>query len=183
VTIALSGKNADTALLSAKIKSDSLYNVEAVAFRDSGVLIAVNNPDKSGTETYFDKKYKLNGYDNINMVYIFLYDSSKPLQSESLENAIMAKGKKMGRFQDEWAARYIDTLDGSCRPLKKFLQASIKNPASYKNELTNYQPESIYKMRVSCKYIYTDSAGEKVINNISALVDTGGKVSALEKNQ
>ncbi|HVM86790.1 MAG TPA: hypothetical protein VMT76_01290 [Puia sp.] len=181
--IAFSGKNADTSLLLAKIKSDSLYQVEKVMFRDSAVLIAVNNPDKSGTEIYFDKKYKLNGYDNINMVYIFQYDSLKPLQSVSLEEAIMAKGKKMGRFQEQWENRFIDTTDGSCRPLKKFIQLSIKNPLSFKNELTTYQPESIYKMHVLCKYIYTDSSGAKIINNISALVDTSGNVSAVEKIQ
>jgi hypothetical protein len=182
ITVALSGLVADTATLAAKIKSDSLYDVKQVLFKDSGVLIAVSNPDKSGTEAYFDKKYKLNGYDNINMVYIFQYDPSKPLETLSLEDASMAKGKKMGKFQEEWVARFIDTTDGSCKPLKKFLQSTIKSPDSYKNEITNYQPESIYKMRVVCKYTFNDSLGTKIINSISALVDTGGKVISAEKN-
>ncbi len=172
---------ADTASLSAKLKSDSLYDVKEVLFKDSGVLIAVNNPDKSGTEAYFDKKYKLNGFANINMVYIFQYDPAKPLASASLEDAAMAKGKKMGRFQEEWVAKFIDTTDGSCTPLKKYLQSSIKSPDSYKNEMTTYQPESIYKMRVLCKYTFTDSIGAKVISSASALVDTSGKVVSVDK--
>ena len=179
--IALTGQIADTSSLARKIRSDSLYDVKEIIFKDSGVLISVSNPDKSGTETYFDKKYKLNVYDNLNMVYIFQYDSAKPLHSLSLDDAIMAKGKRMGRFQDEWVARFIDTTDNSCRPLKKYLQASLRNPYSYKNELTNYQPESIYKMRVICKYVYTDSAGQKIISNISSVVDTGGMVMSVEK--
>jgi hypothetical protein len=180
-SITLSGQLADTAMISGKIRSDSLYDVKEVLFKDSGVLISVGNPDKSGTEAYFDKKYKLNGYDNINMVYIFQYDSSKPLKFLSFEDAAMAKGKKMGRFQDEWVARFIDTADGSCRPLKKWLQSSMKDPFSYRNQLTSYQPASIFKMLVINKYTFVDSAGEKVVRNISALVDTGGKVISVEK--
>ncbi len=65
--------------------------MKEVVYKDSAVLISVTNPDKSGTEAYFDKKYKLNGYDNINMVGIYQYNSAKPLQSASLEDAIMAK--------------------------------------------------------------------------------------------
>ncbi|MBS1947089.1 MAG: hypothetical protein JST47_04935 [Bacteroidetes bacterium] len=169
--------------MKSKIKSDSLYNVEQVAFRDSGVLIAVSNPDKSGMETYFEKKYKLNNYDNINMVYIFQYDPNKSLQSASLEDAIMARGKKMGRFQEQWTARFIDTTDGSCKPLKRYIQLSLKNPMSFKNEITTYQPESIYKMRVLCKYLYTDSSGSRKLGNISALIDTAGQIHSTEKMQ
>ncbi|HLK29072.1 MAG TPA: hypothetical protein VKT28_10885 [Puia sp.] len=183
VVVVLSGQVADTSSLAAKIKSDSLYDVKEVLFKDSGVLISVSNPDKSGTEAYFDKKYKLNNFDNINMVYIFQYDASKPLQTLSFEDAAMAKGKRMGRFQEEWVARFIDTTDGSCKPLKQYVQSSIKNPGSYKNEMTSYQPENIYKMRVVCKYTFADSAGTKTINNISAIVDTAGKVVSVEKNQ
>ena len=170
-------------MLSAKIKSDSLYEVKEVVFKDSGILISVNKPDKSGTEAYFDKKYKLNGYDNVNMVYVYQYDQAKPLQSASLEDAMMAKGKKMGRFQDEWTAKFIDTTDGSCKPLKKYLQSMMKRPESYKNELTNYQPESIYKMRVVCKYMLIDSLGAKAVNDITAVIDTAGNVISTEKNQ
>ena len=154
-----------------------------MVYKDSAVLISVTNPDKSGTEAYFDKKYKLNVYDNINMVGIYQYDSAKPLQSASLEDAMMAKGKKLGRFQEEWSARFIDTTDGSCKPLKKYLQASLKNPASFKNEVTSYQPESIYKMRVVCKYRSIDSFGGKAINDITSVIDTSGHVISVEKSQ
>ena len=156
--------------------------MKQVLFKDSAVLIAVSNPDKSGTETYFDKKYKLNGFDNINMVYIFQYDSAKPLQSLSLEDAPMAKGKKMGRFEELWVAKFIDTTDNSCKPLKKYLQASIRNPESYKTEMTSYQPESISKMRVVSKYSLKDSVGTKTINSISAVIDSSGNVISVEKN-
>jgi len=182
VSIALSGIVADTSALSAQLKADSLYDVKQVLFKDSAVLIAVSNPDKSGTETYFDKKYKLNVFDNINMVYIFPYDSTKPLQTASLEDAPMAKGKKMGRFQELWVARFIDTTDNSCKPLKKYLQDSLKNEGSYKTEMTNYQPESISKMRVVSKYSLKDSLGTKTINSISAVVDSSGNVVSVEKN-
>ena len=180
---ALSGKLADTIALSKNIKSDSLYEVREVVYRDSAILISVMNPDKSGTEAYFDKKYKLNTFDNINMVCIYKYDSVKPVQSLSLEDAIMAKGKKLGRFEEEWVAKFIDTADGSCKPLKKYLQSSLKNPDSFKSEETSYQPESIYKMRVVCKYRSIDSSGAKAINNITSVIDTSGKVISVEKNQ
>lgn len=181
--VALTGQVADTAKLSKKIKADSLYDVKEVVFKDSAILISVANPDKSGTEAYFDKKYKLNVYDNINMVGIYQYDPKKPLQSASLEDAMMAKGKKLGTFQEQWVAKFIDTSDGSCRPLKKYLQSSLKNPASFKNEETSYQPESIYKMRVVCKYRSTDSLGAKAINNITSVIDTSGNIISVEKNQ
>jgi hypothetical protein len=183
VVIALTGKVADTTALSKNIKADSLYDVKEVIFKDSAVLISVINPDKSGTEAYFDKKYKLNDYDNINMVGIYQYDASKPLQSASIEDAMMAKGKKLGSFQQQWVAKFIDTTDGSCKPLKIYLQSSLKNPASFKNEETSYQPESIYKMRVVCKYRSLDSLGAKAINNISSVIDTAGKILSVEKNQ
>ena len=105
--------------LQLKIKADSLYEVKAVFYKDSGILIAVSNPEKSGTDEYFNKKYDLNSYSNINMVYIFNYDSLKPIKNASLDDAIMATGKKLGRFQQEWTLKYIDTTDKSCRPLKK----------------------------------------------------------------
>ena len=180
---ALTGQLADIIELSKNIKADSLYEVKEVVYRDSAVLISVANPDKSGTEAYFDKKYKLNAFDNINMVFIYKYDSAKPVQSLSLEDAIMAKGKKLGRFQEEWVAKYIDTADGSCRPLKKYLQSSLKNPGSFKNEETSYQPESIYKMRVVYRYRSIDSSGANAINNITSVIDTGGKIISVEKNQ
>ncbi|HXB43813.1 MAG TPA: hypothetical protein VNV85_07140 [Puia sp.] len=183
VVVALTGQVADTALLSKKIKADSLYDVKEVVFKDSAILISVANPDKGGTEAYFDKKYKLNVYDNINMVGIYQYDPKKPLPSASLEDAIMAKGKKLGKFQEEWVAKFIDTTDGSCRPLKKHLQASLKNPTSFKNEETSYQPESIYKMRVVCKYRSTDSLGAKTINSIISIIDTSGNIISVEKIQ
>ena len=183
VVPALTGQVADTVTLTKNIKSDSLYEVKEVVYRDSAILISVANPDKSGTEAYFDKKYKLNAFDNINMVCIYKYDSAKPVQSLSLEDAIMAKGKKLGRFQEEWVAKYIDTADGSCKPLKKYLQSSLKNPDSFKSDETSYQPESIYKMRVMCKYRSTDSLGAKVISNITSVIDTSGKIISVEKNQ
>jgi hypothetical protein len=181
--VLLTGQVADIAAISKNIKADSLYDVKEVVYKDSAMLISVANPDKNGTEAYFDKKYKLNGYDNINMVGVYKYDSAKPLQSASLEDAIMAKGKKLGRFQEEWVAKFIDTTDGSCRPLKKHIQSSLKNPASFKNEETSYQPESIYKMRVLCKYRSIDSLGAKSISSITSVIDTSGHIIALEKNQ
>jgi len=183
VVVALTGQVADTATLSKNIKADSLYDVKEVIYKDSAVLISVTNPDKSGTEAYFDKKYKLNGYDNINMVGIYQYNPAKPLQSASLEDAMMAKGKKLGNFQEQWVAKFIDTTDGSCKPLKKYLQASLKNPDSFKNEETSYQPENVYKMRVVCKYISLDSLGAKAINNVTSVIDTAGKIISVEKNQ
>ena len=179
--LALSGEVADFNTLSKKIKTDSLYDVREVFFRDSAVLIAVANPDKTSMEAYFDKKYRLNHFDNINLVCIYQYDSLKPLSKMHLEDAIMAKGKRLGRFQDEWVSRFMDTTDGSCAPLKQYLKASIKNAASFKNELTSYQPENIYKMRVICKYSFRDTTWQKSVNDITALIDTGGKVVSLEK--
>jgi hypothetical protein len=177
------GKIADIQLLENNIKADSLYTVRDVLYKDSGILIALDNPGKSGAENYFDKKFKLNEYANITMVYIYQYDSSKPLQQASFDDAIMAKGKKMGRFQEMWVAKYIDTTDGSCKPLKKYLDSTMKVSESFKTEETNYQPESIHKMRVMSKYRVTDSAGKKTLYDISALVDTGGVVSSVEKTQ
>jgi len=179
----LTAKAADIPSLENTIKADSLYTVKDVLYKDSGILIAVDNPGKSGTENYFDKKYKLNDYSNINMVYVYQYDSAKPLQQATFDDAIMAKGKKMGRFQEMWVTKFIDTTDGSCKPLKKYVQSSIKNPQSFKNEETNYQPESIYKMRVVCKYRFTDSAGTKILNDVTAIVDTAGNVTSVEKTQ
>ena len=107
-------KIANIPLIEKSLKSDSLYEVRDVTYRDSAILIAVDNPEKSGTEAYFDRKYKLNGYDNINMVYVYKYDTAKPIQTVSFDDALMAKGKKLGKFQDQWVTRYIDSLDGSC---------------------------------------------------------------------
>jgi hypothetical protein len=175
-------KNADIDALKAAIKGDSLYVVKDVAYRDSGILIAVNNPDKSGTEIHFDSKYKLNSFDNINMVYIYQYDSLDPLSKVSLDDALMAKGKKMGKFQEEWVAKFIDTTDGSCKPLRAYLQDSMKIPGNVKNEETQYQPESIHHMRVVWKYKIKDSVGAKPIMQITAVVDTAGKIVSTEKN-
>ncbi len=175
-------KIADISSLENNIKTDSLYTVKDVAYRDSGILIALDSPGKSGAENYFDKKFKLNSYGNINMVYIYQYDSTKPLQHASLDDAIMAKGKKMARFEEIWVAKFIDTTDGSCKPLQKYLQSTMKNSESFKNEETNFQPESIYKMHVECKYKVTDSAGKKTLNDITASIDTAGSVMVIEKN-
>src|SRR5579871_275013 len=164
-------KNADINALTTVIKSDSLYIVKDVLYRDSGILIAVTNPDKSGTEIHFDSKYKLNSFDNINMVYIYQYDSLQPLSKVSLDDALMAKGKKMGRFQDEWVSKFIDTTDGSCKPLRKYLQDSMRISGSVKNEETQYQPESIHHMRVLWKYKIKDSSGTKPLTQITAVVD------------
>src|ERR1035438_259557 len=95
-----SSKNANVVNLINAIKGDSLYDVKEVLYKDSAMIIAVDNPEKSGTEIYFDKKYKLNEYGNINMVYIYKYDSFKPLQTVSFDDALMAKGKKLGKFQE-----------------------------------------------------------------------------------
>ncbi|MES1221796.1 MAG: hypothetical protein ABUT20_40235, partial [Bacteroidota bacterium] len=141
-----------------------------------------DNPDKSGTENYFDSKYRINSFDNINMVYVYQYDSLQPLDKISLDDALMAKGKKMGRFQDEWAAKFIDTTDGSCRPLKKYLLDSMKISGSVQNEQTQYQPESIHKMRVVWKYKIKDTSGIKPVARLTAVIDTGGKVLSAEKN-
>jgi hypothetical protein len=175
-------KIADISSLENTIKADSLYIVKDIAYKDSGILIALDNPGKSGAETYFDKKYKLNDYGNINMVYIYQYDTTKPLNKASFDDALMAKGKKMALFQSEWTAKFIDTTDGSCKPLKKYLQSAMKNPDSFKNEETNFQPASIYKMQVTCKYKTADSLGNKTNNDITALVDTAGLITLVDKN-
>ncbi len=175
------GKIANIPLVEKSLKSDSLYEVRDVTYRDSAILIAVDNPEKSGTEAYFDRKYKLNGYDNINMIYVYKYDTGKPIQTVSFDDALMAKGKKLGKFQDEWVARYIDSLDGSCRPLKKYLQAKLKNPAGFVVEETLYQPENIHKMRVVCKYRSRDSLGVKTVSEVTALVDADGSIILPEK--
>jgi hypothetical protein len=176
-------KAADIPSLENRIKSDSLYTVKDILYKDSGMLIALDNPGKSGAETYFDKKFKLNDYSNINMVYIYQYDTTKLLQQVSLDDAIMAKGKKMARFQEIWVAKFIDTTDGSCKPLKKYLQSTIKNSDIFQTEETSYQPESIHKMRVECKFKVTDSLGKKSDNDITASVDTAGLVTLVEKPQ
>jgi hypothetical protein len=177
------GKMADIPSLENKIKSDSLYIVKDILYKDSGILIALDNPGKSGAETYFDKKFKLNDYSNINMVYIYQYDTTKPLQQASLDDAIMAKGKKMARFQEIWVTQFIDTSDGSCKPLKKYLQSTIKNSDIFQTQETSYQPESIHKMRVECKFKITDSLGKKTDNDITASVDTAGLVTLVDKPQ
>jgi hypothetical protein len=176
-------KIGDISVLENKIKSDSLYTVRDVLYRDSGMLIALDNPGKSGAEFYFDKKYKLNDYGNINMVYIFQYDTSRPLQKASFDDALMAKGKKMARFQSAWTLKFIDTTDGSCKPLKKLLQQSMHIPASFQNEETSFQPASIYKMQVNCKYLSADSLGKKTLNEVTALVDTAGSITLVDKAQ
>jgi hypothetical protein len=169
-------KPANIDSLQTKIKSDSLYEVKEVFYKDSGILISVTNPEKSGTDEYFNKKYNLNGYSNINMVYIYEYDSTKPIKSTSLDDAIMATGKKLGRFQEEWAIKYIDTVDKSCKPLKKYLQTGMHFPESFKNEETVYQPESISRMQVVCKYRIKDSLGKTILKQITAVIDTAGKI-------
>jgi hypothetical protein len=179
----LTEKAADIPSLESRIKSDSLYIVKDILYKDSGILIALDNPGKSGAETYFDKKFKLNDYSNINMVYIYQYDTTKPLQQISLDDAIMAKGKKMARFQEIWVTKFIDTTDGSCKPLKKYLQSTIKNSDIFQTEETSYQPESIHKMRVECKFKVTDSLGKKTDNDITASVDTAGLVTLVDKTQ
>ena len=181
-----SSKIANIHNLESAIKGDSLYEVKDILYRDSAILIAVNNPEKSGTEAYFDKKYKVNGYDNINMIYIYKYDSAKPLQSVYFDDALMAKGKKLGKFQEEWVAKFIDSLDGSCRPLKNFLKAKLNAPASFKNQETVYQPASIHRMQVVCKFRALDSSGAKILNQVTALIDSDGtivSVDLLDKSQ
>jgi hypothetical protein len=181
-----SSKVANIHNLQLAIKGDSLYEVKDVNFRDSAILIAVDNPEKSGTEAYFDKKYKLNGYENINMVYIYKFDSGLSLQTVSFDDALMAKGKKLGKFQDEWVARFIDSVDGSCRPLKNFLKSKLNTPASFKNQETIYQPESIHRMQVVCKYRSIDSSGTKILNQVTAIIDSNGtiiSVDSLDKSQ
>jgi oligogalacturonate-specific porin protein KdgM len=177
------GKIADIPSLENRIKSDSLYIVKDILYKDSGILIALDNPGKSGAESYFDKKFKLNDYSNINMVYIYQYDTTKPLQQVSLDDAIMAKGKKMAGFQEIWVAKFIDTTDGSCKPLKKYLQSTTKNSDIFQIQETSYQPESIHKMRVECKFKITDSLGKKTDNDITASVDTAGLVTLVDKPQ
>ena len=162
--------------LQTKIKADSLYEVKDVFYKDSGVLIAVTNPDKSGTDEYFNKKYNLNNYSNINMVYIYNYDPAKPIKAASFDDAIMATGKKLGRFQQEWTLKYIDTSDKSCAPLKKYLQTSMHFPESFKNEETVYQPQSISQMQVVCKYRIKDSSGKVELKQVTAVVDSAGKI-------
>jgi hypothetical protein len=165
------------------IRGDSLYGVRDILYRDSAILVAVDNPEKTGTEAYFDRKYKLNTYDNINMVYIYLYDSTKPLQGVSFDDALMAKGKKMGRFQEEWVLKFIDSTDGSCIPLKKYLRAAMSKPESFLNEETTFQPASIHKMQVVCKYRSRDSTGAKELNVVTALIGADGSILSAEKNQ
>ncbi len=169
-------KEASIQLLQGNIKADSLYEVKDVLYKDSAILIAVANPEKSGTDIYFNKKYNLNDYDNINMVYVYLYDSTKSLGSVSFDDALMATGKKLGRFQEQWASAYIDTADKSCKPLKKYLQLKMKYPESFKNEETIYQPASIHKMQVVCKYRSKDSTGNPRLNEITALIGSDGTV-------
>jgi hypothetical protein len=158
------------------IRGDSLYDVRDVQFKDSAILIAVSNPDKSGTESYFDKKYAINSYGNINMVYIYGYDSAKFLQNAAFDDALMAKGKKMGKFQEEWVSKYIDSTDGSCRPLKKFLRDQMPNPQSFKNQETTYQPENIHSMHVVCKYRSLDKSGAPALNVVTATIGSNGSV-------
>jgi hypothetical protein len=172
---------ADVLMLQNSIKGDSLYEVKEVTYRDSAILIAVNNPEKTGTDAYFNRKYKLNEYDNINMVYIYPYDSAKPLKSASFDDAPMATGKKLGQFQIEWVAKYIDTLDGSCKPLKKYLKSTLRDPDSFKNEETVYQPASIHKMQVICKFRAKDSLDSKFLHEVTAVVDANGNLISTEK--
>ncbi len=174
---------ADLPAVKNSIKADSLYAVKEVAYRDSAILIALDNEVKPGMETYFDKKYKLNGYDNISMVYIYPYDSAKPLQSASFDDAVLATGKKMGRFQQEWVSKFIDTLDGSCKPLKKYLKSTLPNPESFKNEETTYQPASIHKMAVVCTFRAKDSLGNNVVHEVTAVVDASGNLLSTEKTK
>ena len=110
------------------IKSDSLYDVKDVLYKDSAILIAVSNPDKSGTDIYFNKKYALNGYDNINMVYIYPYDSTKPLSAALPDDALMGTGKKLGKLQEDWVASLY-------RYERQIMQAFKKIPAA-KNEIS-----------------------------------------------
>jgi hypothetical protein len=110
------------------------------------------------------------------MVYIYQFDSAKPLGTASPDDAIMATGKKLGRFQEQWTNRYIDTTDKACKPLKKYLQAKLLYPESFKNEETIFQPESINSMQVICKYRIKDSSGTTVLREITAVIDTGGRI-------
>jgi hypothetical protein len=167
-------KIADIQKLQSDIRSDSLYQVKDMQYRDSAILIAVANPDKSGTDIYFNKKYALNNYGNINMVYVF--DTAKLLDTVSFDDALMATGKKMGAFQDQWTANFIDSSDKSCKPLKKFLQEKMKFPESFKNEETVYQPASIHKMQVVCKYRYLDSAGKRQLKEVTAQIGADGSI-------
>jgi hypothetical protein len=175
-----SSKVANVVNLINAIKGDSLYEVKEVLYKDSAMIIAVDNPEKSGTEIYFDKKYKLNEYGNINMVYIYKYDSFKPLQTVSFDDALMAKGKKLGKFQELWVARFIDSLDGSCRPLKNYLKAKMIAPESFKNQETVYQPENIHRMQVVCKFRALDSLGSKILSQVTAVVDSNGMIISVD---
>jgi len=169
-------KVGNIASLTDEIKKDSLYEVKEVMYKDSAFLISVTNPEKSGTDEYFNKKYNLNGYSNINMVYIYQYDAAKPISTATPDDAIMATGKKLGRFQEEWTSRFIDTADKSCKPLKKFLLTKQNYPETFKNEETVYQPESINSMQVICKFRIKDSTGETILRQVTAVIDTGGRI-------
>jgi hypothetical protein len=175
------GHIADVIKLQNSLKGDSLYGVRDVVYRDSAIVIAVDNPEKPGIDAYFNRKFRLNEFDNINMVYIYQYDSARPLQSVSFDDALMATGKKLGKFQEEWVAKYIDTLDGSCKPLKKYLQSTLPNPESFKNEETVYQPSSIHKMQVVCKFRAKDSLGTQALREVTAVVDAQGNIISSEK--
>ena len=172
--------NADIPALQASLKADSHYLVKQVAYKDSAILLAIDNPDKTGTDTYFNGKYALNSYTNINMVYVFQYDSAKSIDTMSTDEAIMGTGKRLGKFQEQWVAAYIDSADKSCKPLKKYLQAKMKFPDSFKNEETSYQPESVHRMRVVCKYSFGNDKGKTEERDVNAVIAADGTVVSVQ---
>ncbi len=167
---------ADIGSLLTRIRHDSLYEVKEALCRDSGILISVSNPDKTGTDIYFNRKYELNHYDNINMVYIYQYDSTRSVDHQRPEDALMATGKRLGRFQQEWESRFIDSADRSCIPLRKWIMSQQNRPGGFKNEETLYQPASIHAMQVVCKYRILTDSGASPLQTITAEIDSAGQV-------
>ena len=56
------------------------------------------------------------------------------------------------------------------------MQNSLHFPESFKNEETVYQPQSISQMQVVCKYRIKDSLGKVVLKEVTAVVDSAGKI-------
>jgi hypothetical protein len=155
---------AQDSLIKAILK-DTVYKVAKVEIGpDSTIKIHVRDPEKGGTDQYFDNSYHLLKTDFIREIAI--YKGDKFLYGQGYITAQIVNG---------WEKKFL-SYNGDCRPLKDYLLKSLNDPDSYEHEETsvNYQGDSTFQ--VITKFRAKNGFGAMTLQIVSASLDWNGTV-------
>jgi hypothetical protein len=169
-----------------EIKKDKSFDIKEIQYnaKDSSLNIAISNKNsvikkRDYSARYFNTMFFLDSIPKIEGVYLYAYNKDKPFQKKEYLDGF---GQRFARYKNKFDKQFINSWDGSCRPVEKYLKSILNDPSSLEiNNTWNLGMNNDSTFSIKTVFRAKNQFNATVLQTLYCDVDIEGNISNIKK--